>query len=159
MPAIGSKVLFTYQDDDGLHPIYIGSVATEDVLVQELLEDYPDAWGFIDKGGNKFFVNEKKSTALWVHVSGSSILFKEDGSVDLLVAKDLNQHVNGNFTLAVKGDIKIGSEGKMNVDAGGNIDMRGSRIDFNKGGANPPEVTAAQAREKPQATYDKDSEY
>ncbi len=143
VPLIGAKVALMFLDDSLLHPAYISwRVEKEGDIPAELLVDYPDAWGFLDGGGNLLLVNNKTGKVKFHHVSGSLIELENNGDVKLTTKKDLALHVNGTTNIL--------SSGQVNVHSGSQVDIRAARVNLNQStsGSSP---SAATARTKPTA--------
>lgn len=141
VPVVGSKVSMMFMDDSLYHAAYISwRIETSDDIPAELLADYPDAWGFLDGGGNLLLVNNVTGLVKFHHVTGTMLQFKQDGSVQLTTKKDLALHVNGVTNILASGQI--------NLHSGAKIDMRAPRVDINKSTSGSQPVTAT-ARTKP----------
>jgi hypothetical protein len=60
VPAIGTNVVVIFPTDDIYSSFYIGELIFKKHKLEELLSDYPETYGFIDKIKNKYWVNLKK---------------------------------------------------------------------------------------------------
>lgn len=141
VPVVGAKVALMFMDDSLEHPAYISWRAEKSSdIPAELLVDYPDAWGFIDGGGNLLLVNNKTGQVKFHHNTGTLIDLQADGDVAVTTKKDLTLHVNGTTNIAASGQI--------NIHSGAKVDIRAGRVELNPStsGASP---SAATPRSKP----------
>lgn len=133
IPAKGSKVALIFTDESLYNACYLGSMADTETLPDELLEGYPDSYGWIDSGGNLVFVNTKTKEMKLVHVSGSKFFIKQDGAIDIVSAAKIN--------VSSQTDIEILAANSVRIHGGPSIDVRASRIDLNKStSGNSPET-------------------
>ena len=136
VPVVGAKVAIMFLDDSLYHPAYISwRVEKGSDIPAELLADYPDAWGFIDGGGNLLLVNNQTGKVKFHHISGSLIELENNGDVKLTTKKDMALHVNGTTNILASGQI--------NIHSGAQVDIRAGRINLNQStsGASPGAAT------------------
>lgn len=116
IPVVGSKIEVSMGNNSSYFPTYGGSPTTKDVKNEFAQHpDYPHVYGHVDRSGNKFEVNTAKNTVSFTHVTGTTILIKADGSVDIGGPKDV--------TIACKGDMNLGCEGNMTISSKGSLDV------------------------------------
>lgn len=142
VPATGSRVALIFTDESLYNACYLGGMADAETLPDELLEGYPDSYGWIDAGGNIFFVNTATGEMKIVHVTGSSIKIKNDGSMEVAAASGIN--------ISSQSTIDILSANSVNIHSGSSVDVRAARIDLNKSTSGNSPV-AIQARQVPTA--------
>jgi hypothetical protein len=105
IPVKGSTIWIQFLDENT--PIYHGSVVLDTNTIPELTSvSYPNAYGFVDASGNKFFVDTQNDTVTFTHLSGAKIFINTDG-VCSLDTKNLSLNVNGNLDVKSSGDVKI----------------------------------------------------
>lgn len=141
VPAIGSRVFIQFTDSSVYAPAYIGDIVDASSMAPELLEDYPDSYGFIDAAGNLFFVNTKQGTIRLVHVSGSTINIEQNGSINIVSADKVV--MSGTKSVEV-----IGAK-FVNISGGDAVDMRAARIDLNRSTSGSKPI-AVVPRSKPE---------
>jgi phage baseplate assembly protein gpV len=93
VPAIGSKLLVSFQGGDVHFPVFEGYVHLETTAVPEpLATNYPDRRGFVDPSGNIFYVDNKEGseTVYFKHKSGTELTILADGTVQVKAVKDIN---------------------------------------------------------------------
>ena len=98
IPVLGSSILVEYLDD--YTPVYKGVLNQDTNKLSELVNThYPNCYGFIDRSGNKLFVDTQADTVDFIHLSGTQLHISQNGDVSLKTAQALN--LEGN-TLNVK---------------------------------------------------------
>jgi hypothetical protein len=135
IPQIGSKVALQFLDDTLYNSLYIGDLADEVVIPQELLAEYPNAYGWIDAAGNLFFVNTTTGVVQFVHVTGTKFQISANGAIKVVSATTVS--------ISGQSNISILSAAEVKVHAGPKVDVRAARIDLNAStsGDDPEEVT------------------
>lgn len=100
IPEVGSIVEVYFPDHDLYAAVYNGYYENEKTIQQkqDLLEDYPNTYGFIDSKGNKFIVNKTQGTVKFIHHSGSSIIFEDNGNYCVESVGDICGLADGEFT-------------------------------------------------------------
>lgn len=131
VPDVGSKCRVMFPSDDMYSGVYISGVPN---VSQELLEDYPNTYGFIDRSGSLICANTNKDTYTLYHVSGTKLTIDGKGNCILqatgtgsgesLSDSQLNIQVVGNAKIQVQDtldvsatEINISAE-KINVNSG-----------------------------------------
>lgn len=132
IPQVGTKVMIEMQDNSGHNPLYYGAPTSDDVRLNELMEDYPHSYGEINSANDFTIVNTKKGYTKHWHHSGTVYQVNNDGSINIITAEKIDIQCNG--------IINIQSSGIVNVWSTNQIDIRGSRIDLNLGGATAPKA-------------------
>lgn len=102
IPRVGSKVIVMYSVPP-YAGFYLDAVTDRTVLADELLENYPNRVGFAAPDGALFFMDLQTKEFYYRHASGSSLQFDSEGNVSLLVKKDLDQQIGGDWTVSVTG--------------------------------------------------------
>jgi hypothetical protein len=114
VPVIGSKVYVRYLDSSTYYPIYCGYVTSSDAQVAELMEGYPNSYGWIDGMGNKVFFSASGTIDI-THATGAKFLFSAAGDVTVKAAKDLTLEAGGAINLNAGGGVGISSGAGANV--------------------------------------------
>jgi hypothetical protein len=136
VPQIGSKVALQFLDDSLYNPLYLGDIADTNTVPQELLADYPNAYGWIDAAGNLLFVNTTTGIVKFVHVTGAKLEITQAGAINIAAATTVS--ING------QSNISILSAAEVKIHAGPKVDIRAARIDLNQStsGDGPEAITA-----------------
>lgn len=116
IPNINTKVAVMFQDNSDNYPVYLGAIMTEDVKLNELLEDYPNSYGWIDKANNKFFINTNTNNVVFHHKSGTKINIDGSGNIEITGATT-NLNVNGDLNVKSSGNVKIDGNIQLTMDA------------------------------------------
>lgn len=129
VPPKGAKMNWSLTNNDPHNPMVNGSVTTDDVNKDnELLnEDYPGTYGAVDHAGNKEAVNTEKNTKTQTHKTGTTQHTAGNGDHSVFAAGDLY--------LSAKGKIVMAADGGIQIHAKGALDLKGSTISLNGGGA------------------------
>ena len=122
VPSLGTEVTIEFPFKDIYAGFYTGVWDTDDTHPASFDEDYPDSYGFRDKQGTGFKVNQAKQIAEFLHTSGAQVSFERDGTVELRSPKvikfvsaddktvlefDLN---SGNINLAAKDEFTLSGQ-------------------------------------------------
>lgn len=106
IPVVGSRVIVEFVDDYTI--IYRGTFNQDATQLSELVNtDYPNCYGFIDRSGNKFFVNTQTDVVDFTHLSGMQIHIAQDGATTIKSLKGL--------TLSSQEDINIKTAKALNI--------------------------------------------
>lgn len=141
IPAVGTKVVVIFPEKDIYSSFYLGELMYQDHQLEELLQDYPETYGFIDKIKNKYWINMKKKTVDVHHHTGTHLHIDKQGTITLDGVKDLNINIKGNTNVTVKGNATIDVGGDTSVKTGGNTVIEtGGTMDLKSGG--PMKLTA-----------------
>ena len=121
VPDIGSICWVLFPSDDMYSGIYLGCLPN---VQQELLEDYPNTYGFIDRSGSLLMANTAQDKYVFHHVSGTIIKIDCNGRMQIKVADDsmnasatsdlpqgLSLEILGNLDLKVSEKIKVQCKG------------------------------------------------
>lgn len=152
IPEIGTQVVCIFPDKDIYSGFYMGELIYAEHKLEELLSDYPETYGFIDKIKNKYWVNMKKKTVDIHHHTGTHLHVDDKGTMTLDGVMDLNinidrdttihikrdrkENVDGNYTLTVKGTAMIDVTGDATIKTAGNMVVKsGGTMDLTAGGA------------------------
>lgn len=114
VPDVGSKCRVMFPSDDMYSGVYISGVPN---VSQELLEDYPNSYGYIDRSGNLFLVNTQRDTVTFYHVSGTNIDIDASGHTKIQVTD--HSPTNGNGTTR--------NPDSLTIEVVGNLDLKVSR--------------------------------
>lgn len=141
LPPIGSKIWVNVLDAFGRSIKVIGPAYQEDDKTDELETNDYDAYGFVDPGGNKFFISPKDNTVEFTHVTGTRFLIKANGEVEIVSANNIGIHANG--VLNLRGQ-------SVNVESQGEIKLQGTQVKINESAGSPGVAPlTVTARQKP----------
>lgn len=115
IPVLGSSILVEYLSDYSV--LYRGEFNQDSNKNAELTgTSYPNAYGFIDRSGNKFFVDTANDTVTFTHLSGTQIQLAQDGKVTVVGAKGLDVNSAQDIDIKATGNVNISCAG-FNVNA------------------------------------------
>lgn len=84
-PQVGANVTVILQEGNPQYPLYVGSVLKAAEVPGEFKN--PNVWGFQDPKGNKLIVNLQSGEFKFVHNTGATLLFSENGEVTISATK------------------------------------------------------------------------
>lgn len=116
VPNVGDELIIKFQESI-YFPFYVGYWHNEVNKKTYFDEDYPNTFGIDD--GIRLKYNKTKKEGTIEHESGSKALVKEDGTLELTLAKDLKLVISGDYIIGATGDIKFTPSGKFEVTATG----------------------------------------
>ena len=151
VPGIGTKILFFFQDDSIMNPVYVGGFMTGNLAIEELNEDYPHSYGYIDRSGNLFFTNTEKDHIIINHVSGTSIKIDGAGRMSIAVADtkigpNATTFNERGLSIDVIGNADISVEGNVFITATEEMRCRARAIHMNTYPGRPVRVPIARTR-------------
>lgn len=122
IPRIGSRVYVQFDGDDLSHGSYDCDVVRESLTFPpELLDNYPNRYGFVNPLGDVFYVDLTSGDAFFRRASGTGFVIDSEGSVSLVVAKDLTQVVKGNYNLSIEGNQTVVVKGTSTTQVAGEV--------------------------------------
>jgi len=106
IPVLGSEIIVYFIDE--YTPLILGEINRSSSIITELTDiNYPDCYGFVDKGGNKFFVNTVTDEVSFVHLSGTTIQINQQGECSIKTASNLNLESQGSINISAKENVII----------------------------------------------------
>ena len=115
IPVVGSSVIIEYIDDYTV--VYRGDFNQDTTKIAELVgTNYPHCYGYVDRSGNKFFVNTVSDTVTFTHLSGTQIAISGTGAGTLIGALSLELDAATDLNIKATGSVNI-SCAAFNVDA------------------------------------------
>ena len=138
IPAVGSKVWVSFLDGSPYHLKYGGLCNIGANIPSELKESYPNAYGWIDNFGNKFFVDTSLGTVTFTHKSGSTINIDSSGNISATSSQDLNLEAVGSINIVAGGNLTLGAP-TINLDYN----------TLNQGVSPPPSPQTTSSRNTP----------
>lgn len=137
VPDKGAKVWVFFEAGDHLQPVYFAGAPDINLPSQRKTSDQPDAGkilyprnrAFVSKSGHVIELDDTpgNSRVRISHRTGTQIIMSDNG--------DMYERVVGNLTRVVFGNMNEYVKGDNISNTLGNVDIRGTRIDFNKAGA------------------------
>lgn len=127
VPDVGSKCRIMYPSDDLYSGIYITGIPN---VKEELLEDYPSTYGFIDRSGSLFAVNTKTDVYTLYHVTGTKLTIDGNGHC-IIQATSNSENGNGQSLSEDVLDIQICGNAKIEVQDDFNIKARTINLEAN----------------------------
>lgn len=122
-PDIGTKVAVFFPTDDLYSGIYFGSLPN---VKLELLEDYPNTYGFIDRIGTLYLANTVTGYSTFYHFSGTK--FSVDGAGHVLV--QVNNTAGADAETENPAGIDIQVMGNANITSDNILSLNGRQIEI-----------------------------
>lgn len=120
VPDIQSKIWILYTSDDVYSGCYLGSLPN---IPQDLLDDYPNTYGRVDRSGNLLLINTEKDIVQFYHVSGTNINIDGSGHTKIQIADYQNPNSNATSTnnqgldIEIIGDLNLKVSKKISIEA------------------------------------------
>lgn len=135
VPPVGAIVNVYFDKGDIYLPHYTTKAVKKSKQPTQKDIDYPDnvvMWETDD--GDYLTLNRKSKETTFNHSSGTKILIKRDGSVEITIVKDKTEtiqgkeenNINGNLSIKSNADIVIESIGEMKINHIGQLKVQGS---------------------------------
>lgn len=115
IPDLNSPCWLIFPGDDIYSGIYLGCLPN---IKEELLEDYPNSYGSIDRSGSLFLANTNTDNYTFQHVSGTTFNIDAKGNVKIQVA---NNQVN------MESGIAENPEG-ISIEVIGNVELKANQL-------------------------------
>lgn len=139
IPDIGSSALVVFLSDDMYSSIYLSSLPN--IKDEELLEDYPNTYGQLDRSGNLFLINTEKDIVKFYHVSGTNFTIDGKGRTKVQITNfsegrselnpiGLDVEIIGDLNLKVRNNINIQCE-NLNLDVKNNTYVSSNNMETN----------------------------
>lgn len=124
VPPPGAIVRVYFEQDDFYRPQYTTKVMDTNNLSNEKDENYPESLVFFETDFGEFFkINTATGESTYRHASGLTIRFNKEGDLTIDSAKT----DSGKFTITMKGDVDLTTDGDVNVSTTkGQIKLGGS---------------------------------
>lgn len=142
IPEVGTYVWLLFCSNDLYSSLYFGGANQITSSVDnDLLEDYPNSYGWVDSSGNLFVVNKTKGYLKIQLISGATICWDNNGlSINTSnVGPGIN---NAGFNFNVIGPVNFNcsdsfnvNASSVNINASGNISINGSHVGLNDSGS------------------------
>ena len=131
VPRLGSIVVVSFQNSDPHYGMYVGTVHHSTFTPRsELLQNYPDRYGFSDMAGNFFYVDmtQGQVNVEFKHVSGTRILVDNSGSVTIDVVQNSTTNISQNSSVTIGGNSTLSVQGNASLSVQGNstVSIQGS---------------------------------
>ncbi len=103
VPAVDSYVIIELEQGDPHHPVYVASLLIHGNQITEAGVNYPNRYGFKDKLGNYFYIDqtEGQGTVKFRHFSGTQIDIDNSGAMTITAPAGLTIVGDVNVTGAV----------------------------------------------------------
>lgn len=139
VPRVGSQVLCTFDKGNINSGIVTHELVTANTQPTDLLDEYPDTWGWIDENGTKLEVNAA-SKILTLHHRGTTVVIDASGNVNVHVVGNLTGQVDGTMSWHSNGAASISSDVVLNgtapvINLTGNTNIVGNITTTGPGGS------------------------
>jgi len=127
VPPVGALVKIYFDHGDIYLPHYSTKAVVQSSQPSQKDIDYPDNMVMYETDeGDYFTINRKTKETTFNHNSGTQILIKKDGTVEITIVADKKETVQGASELNNTGDITIKSDANINIEAANTIDIKGT---------------------------------
>lgn len=116
VPRVGSKVLCVFDKGNINSGIVTHELVDAASKPTELLDSYPNTWGWIDENGTRLEVNAA-TKVLTLHHQGTTVIIDAAGNVDVHVVGNLTGQVDGTMSWHSNGAATISSDAVLNGTA------------------------------------------
>jgi hypothetical protein len=114
VPEVGETLIIEFVDSI-YNPYYTGYWHDQSNHNTYFDTNYPKTFGIDD--GIKLKYNKETKEGKIEHESGSNALLKQDGTLEISLAKDMKLTISGKYEVSTTGDIKFTPTGKFEVTA------------------------------------------
>ncbi|WYW02712.1 baseplate hub subunit and tail lysozyme [Pseudomonas phage vB_PpuM-Peetri] len=135
VPIVGSELIIEFPSQDPHFPIYTGfwkSAGTQQTDVSGT--NYPTTYGQIDASGNQWITDLTSGEVTFIHHTGSTEKFTNDGDIIRTAKRDLIEVVGRNFSRQVVGDSAVLVKGNLAENVEGAKDTNTIGIETRKAG-------------------------
>jgi len=116
VPPVDTLVRVYFDNDDLYAPVYTNKVINTSQIPADISEDYPDTMVLFETDlGEVFKINRKTLETEYRHSSGVIINMDTDGNIK--IDSNVDTVESGKFTVSIKGDVSLTSEGDITVEA------------------------------------------
>ena len=122
VPEVGDCLKIIFPFNDIYAPEYDGYYSSEANINADFDTNYPKTFG-LSKGGLKIVHNKETGQSDIVHPNGSTLVAKEDGTLELVIGDKLVLTIGGDYEITADGDIKFTTTGEFKVTADGGLDL------------------------------------
>jgi len=127
VPPVDAIVNVYFDKGDIYLPHYITKAVRKSKQPIQKDTDYPDnvvMWEMDE--GDYFTINRKTKETTFNHNSGTKVLIKKDGSVEITIKKDKTETIEGEVKETVTKDITIKGSANINIEASNTVDIKGT---------------------------------
>jgi hypothetical protein len=127
VPPVDAIVNVYFDKGDIYLPHYTTKMVDKRNMPTQKDNDYPDnmvMWETDD--GDYLTINRSSKETTFNHNSGTKILIKQDGSVEITIVADKTETVQGATETTNQGNITIKSDSSINIEAANTIDIKGT---------------------------------
>jgi hypothetical protein len=124
VPPIDTLVKVYFEQDDPYRPMYTTKIVDRNKLSNEKDEDYPSTMILFESDlGDYFKINTATGESTYRHASGVIITLNKEGEITI----DSSTTNSGKYTLNIKGNVSVVSEGDVLIEAAkGSIKLGGN---------------------------------
>ena len=129
VPPVGAIVNVYFDKGDIYLPHYTTKAVRKSKQPTQKDTDYPDnvvMWEMDE--GDYLTINRKTKETTFNHNSGTKVLIKKDGTVEINIVKDKKETVTGDITIKSDANITIQSIGTMELKHTGNLTVGGTGV-------------------------------
>lgn len=127
VPPVGAIVNVYFDKGDIYLPHYTTKAVRKSKQPTQKDIDYPDnvvMWEMDE--GDYLTLNRKTKETTFNHNSGTKILIKEDGTVEITVVSDKKETVQGETQTSNTGNITIKSDANITIEAANTLELKGT---------------------------------
>lgn len=117
VPPVNAIVRVFFDNGDLYLPHYTSKVVDKNNMPSQKDIDYPDNMVLFETDeGDYLTVNRKSKETTYNHNSGTKILIKENGTIEINVVNDMTEEVQGKIEIQSQGTMHLKHTGNLTVD-------------------------------------------
>ncbi len=130
VPILGTQVMIRFPYKDVYTLSYEPTLDSSLVHETEFDEDYPGTYGLLDEIGNLIKVNRVSKEVTIKHNSGTFILVKADGEINLTGLAKFITSITGDISIDGKAKMDVALAGLFALVAKGNATITGAKVEI-----------------------------
>lgn len=127
VPPVDALVKVYFDRGDIYLPHYTTKAVVKNSQPTQKDTDYPDNMVLFETDdGDYLTINRKSKETTYNHKSGTKVLIKEDGSVEIDVVANKTETIQGTNSQESTGEVTIKGSANVNIESGATLDLKGS---------------------------------
>lgn len=136
VPEIGSELVVQFPFDDIYSGFYVGYWQSSTTHQTDFDVDYPETYGHRDSKGNIVKVNKSTGDVEIKHFSGTKIIVKNNGDIELIAIGQVTNTISGNQVESIGGNLTETVSGNSDETITGKKTITGNLVEVDGMGGN-----------------------